>query len=155
MLSFTVMIRKSLFWGLTLVLIVALVNLIIRGRRLEKQQSEATVQQSKPSATRVLSPQDLEIVNSALPLNPGHPVLRDLEIRNSGTVAYGSIQLRIACLDRSGKVLATKNHLISKLAMPGTTLKLSNLTIEGIPAETVILKLSISCADIESQQSSA
>ncbi|MBP1624567.1 MAG: hypothetical protein H6Q07_2587, partial [Acidobacteria bacterium] len=53
------MIRKSLFWGLTLVLVVALISLIVRGRRLEKQQagkSVEVVQESEPSPIRVLAP---------------------------------------------------------------------------------------------------
>ncbi len=145
------MIRKSLFWGLTIVLLAALVNLIIRGRRLEKQQAaqaQQTVQQSKPSPTRVLSPQDLEIVNRAMPLDPRHTSIPGFEIRNDGSVAYSQIQLKFSYLDRRGKVLLTKNHLLAQTLKPGATLKVPDLPAEGIPADAVSVELSISHADI-------
>jgi hypothetical protein len=56
--------------------------------------------------------------------------------------------LRIACLDRNGKTLVTKSHLISQTVMPGTILNIPDLAIEGIPAEAITARLSISCADI-------
>jgi len=65
------MMRRYLFLGLTLVLFVALTNLIIRGCRLQKEQAQKlveTVEEAKPTATRVLGPQDLRIVLAKMAL---------------------------------------------------------------------------------------
>jgi hypothetical protein len=139
------MIRKSLFWGLTLVLIVALANLIIRGRQMEKKQaaqSAQVVQQSKPTPTRVLSPEDLELTRN--------PVQDKIVIRNRGSVSYTNLQLKFSYLDRNGKELATSTHLVQQTVKPGETLEIAGAAGGRIPPSAAESKISILYADIAS-----
>jgi hypothetical protein len=152
------MIRKSLFWGLTLVLMVALINLIIRGRRLEKQQSgrfAEDVRESQPTPTRVLVPRDLEIVQAKMRLEAQgsgkdryQTARHEIEIRNNGKVPYGGIQLSFDYLDRSGKVLATKTQSVAQTILPGTSEKLPDIKVEGLAASTADFQAAILYADI-------
>jgi len=147
------MIRKSVFWGLTLVLVVALVSLIVRGRKFEKQQQAARsaefVQPSKPTATRVLTPTDLEIVNSTMPLPPGHAAMPEIEIRNNGTVSYSRIELKFVYFDGAGKTVSTKTHSLDETIGPGKSVKVTVLSVEGIPASATRFQSSVLFADIE------
>jgi hypothetical protein len=151
------MIRKSLFLGLTLVLIVALINLIIRGRRLEKEKSSKLVEvvkDSEPTPTRVLAPQDLEIIQSTMKLVREAAVKQlptarhEIEIRNVGKVSYGEIQLRVVYLDRNGKVLTTKTRSIAQTILPGITLKFADILIDGVPASAAACRVTIVYADM-------
>ncbi len=154
------MIRKSLFWGLTLVLVVALINLIIRGRRLEKQQARQrveVVQEAKPTPTRVLAPKDLEIVQSAVRLEgatsgktESQAARHEIELHNKGTVAYGKIQLDFGYFDRNGKVLTTRTQAVEQTILPGATLKIADIRIDGLPLSAVDSRVAIAYADIGS-----
>jgi hypothetical protein len=151
------MIRKSLFWGLTVVLIVALVNLIIRGRRLEKQQARQlveVVQESRPTSTRVLAPRDLEIVQSKMRLEEADGKTRsqiarhEIEIRNNGKIPYSGIQLGFDYLDRSGKLLSTKTQSLARSIEPGGDLKLVEIVVSGLPLPTISFRVVVVSADI-------
>jgi hypothetical protein len=151
------MMRKSLFWGLTLLLLAALINLIVRGRQLESEQGDKVVeviQDSQTTPTRVLTPGDLEIVEPVVKLARGSgperlPVARhEIEIRNSGTVPYRETKLRIAYLDRFGKVLTTRVQLIEKTIAPMTNVKFSDIPFQNIPPSAVACRISIVYADI-------
>jgi hypothetical protein len=152
------MIRKSLFWGLTLILVVALVGLIIQGRRLEKQDSGSPVeivQESVPTATRVLIPPDLEVLHSKMTLDrsaektdESDTAHHEIEIQNRGDVAYKGIQLSFDYLNRSGKVLATKTYLVSERIPPGNTLKLDDIRIGKVPVSATDFRVAVNFADI-------
>lgn len=146
------MLRKSLLWGLTLVLVVALVSLIIRGRRLEKEQAGRlveVVQDSKPTQTRALTPQDLEVVQSNMKLEKAADSAKHaVEIRNNGAVPYDNIALKFVYLDRSGKVVTTKNYSVIQTVMPGSTVQIPNISMDGIPAAAAGCRTSIVYADI-------
>jgi hypothetical protein len=152
------MIRKSLFLGLTLVLIAALIALIVRGYKTEKEQASQPsekVEEAKSTATRVISPRDLEILNpkttvekNADPKEPSCISHHEIEIRNSGKVSYKDIQLRFAYLDRKGKESAAKIHSTSQIIAPGATLKLNHIAIDGLPISIVDSKAAIISADI-------
>ncbi len=146
------MIRKSVFWGLTLVLVVALVSLVLRGRKFEKQQQAARsaefVQPSKPTSTRVLAPTDLEIVNSTMHLQPGHAAMPEIEIRNNGTVSYSRVELKFVYVDGAGKTVSTKTHSLDQTIGPGKSIKVTNLPAEGIPASATRFQASVLFADL-------
>jgi hypothetical protein len=150
------MIRKSLFWGLTLVLVVALISLIIRGRRLEKEQAQQMVEvarESKPTPTRVFAPQDLQIVQSRMQLEtePGHKdriARHEIEIRNSGNIPYSDIQLMFDYASRAGKQLATRTRSIPQKILPGDTINITDIAVTDIPASTADSKVSIVSADL-------
>jgi len=146
------MIRKSLFWGLTLVLVVALVSLIIRGRQMEKQQSARPVEvvrQSQSSPTRVLHPDDLQVVSSTMQFDNRHAALHEIEIRNNGVVSYSGIQLSFIYLDKSGKVRFTTTHSLGSVAiLSGQGYTATNVTIAQVPASATKFQVSIICADM-------
>jgi hypothetical protein len=147
------MIRKSVFWGLTLVLVVALVSLIVRGRKFEKQQQAARsaefVQPSKPTSTRVLTPTDLEVVNPTMPLPPGHAAMPEIEIRNNGNVAYSRIELKFIYLDTAGKTLTTKMHSVDRILGPGKSIKVTDMPSQEIPASAAKFQAYVLYADME------
>jgi len=154
------MIRKSLFLGLTLVLVVALITLIIRGYKIEKDQARQPsekVEEAKSTATRVLAPQDLKILSSktvvekkADPKKSSCISLHEIEIRNDGKVSYKDVQLRFAYFDRKGKELATRIHTAAQIISPGATIKLNDIMISDVPIPTVDSKATIISADIDS-----
>jgi hypothetical protein len=143
------MLRRSLLWGLTVVLIAALASLIMRGRRLEKEAQKPVdiVRKLKPSATSVLAPEELEILGSSMKLK-GNTAHNQIEIRNSGKLPYKEIQLRIDYFDNSGKMIAVRNHSIAGTVMPGSTLKATDIPIENIPGSATRFRISILRADI-------
>jgi hypothetical protein len=154
------MIRKSVFWGLTLLLVVVLINLVSRGRRVEKQQAGKSAEvlfDSDSTPTRVLKPKDLEIANSKMRLekNAGGDTQslcawHEIEIRNKEKTSYGKIQLSFDYLDRRGKVLATKSYSAAVKIMPGDVLRLADIKIEDLPVQIENCRISIVYAEIES-----
>jgi hypothetical protein len=152
------MIRRSLFWGLTLVLIVALISLVIRSRRLEKEQAQQMVEvvrESRATPTRVFAPLDLQITQARMQLKnePGNQVIvraarHEIEIRNSGNVPYSDIQLRFDYMSRNGRDLTTRTQLVQQKILPGATLDIPEIVITNIPASAVESKVAIISADL-------
>jgi len=152
------MISKYMFGGLTIVLMVALGFLIIRGRKMEKMQERRTtemIQESKPSPTRVLTPRELKIVQSKMALikqspdkAPSQSAQHEIEIRNLGQTSYSGIQLLFEYLNPKGKTIATKPHFINKILSPGGTLHLSDIKIDNLPVSIADCKVIIVSADI-------
>jgi hypothetical protein len=155
------MIRKSLFWGLTLILVLALAYLMIRGRRTENQEvgrPAEVVREYKPSATRVLAPQDLEFLLQKMALekeiNPSdsseesRTARHRIKVRNNGKVPYKKIQFCFDYLDRNGKVLETRTHPVAQTILPGTVLDLTDIRIHLLPMDTADYRAAIDYADI-------
>ena len=152
------MIRKSLFWGLTLVLAAALISLVIRSRRLEKEQAQQMVEvvrESTPTLTRVFAPQDLQVTQAMMQLEnePGNQpkagaARHQIEIRNNGTMSYSDIQLKFDYVGRDGKKLSSRTWLIQQKILPGTTLRVPEIVMRDIPASTADSKISITSADL-------
>lgn len=153
-------IRKYLFLGLTVVLIIVFTNLMIRGCRLEEEHAKQMVErveEAKPSPTRVIHPTDLKISLSKMEPQPDHTgekrsiVMRhEVEIYNGGTVAYKGIQLKFAYYTRSGKKLGTRTYFVEKSIPAASSLRLADLLIDNIPAEATGLETAIAFADIAS-----
>ncbi len=152
------MIRKSLFWGLTLVLAAALISLVIRSRRLEKEQAQQMVEvvrESKPTPTRVFAPQDLQITQARMQLEDesgnqpkGRAARHEIEIRNSGKVPYFDIRLRFDYLSGNGKQVGTKTWVIRQKILPGATLNLPEILMTDVPGSTADFKVAITSADL-------
>ncbi|MGA2260103.1 MAG: hypothetical protein ABSH28_01565 [Acidobacteriota bacterium] len=147
------MIRKSIFWGITLMLGTVLVWLVIQGRREETKQAAAPteiVQTAKASPTRIFAPGDLEVGESreGVTSKQATPApIGKIEIRNHGKVAYHDIMLKLTCLGGGGKVLDAQTRLIPGTIEPAQVLALSDLTFEGIPRGTVRYDFSILYCD--------
>lgn len=134
-----------------LVLVVALVNLIFRGRRLEKEQAARlveVVQDSKPTETRALIPKDLEVVQSNMKLEKAGSARHAVEIRNNGAVPYNNIALKFAYLDRNGKIITARNYSIAQTVLPGSTVQIPDIAMGGVPATADGCRTTIVYADI-------
>jgi hypothetical protein len=108
------------------------------------------VQPSKPTNTRVLNPQDLEIVNAAVEQKSGSDAPGGIEIRNNGSVAYSQILLRIVHLDRTGKAVGSETCSVGQTVTPGASIKVTNLRTEAVPASAGKSEITVVSADVES-----
>jgi hypothetical protein len=152
------MFRRALFWGLTIMLVAVIVSLMIRSRSEEKRQAAATaevVRQFKPTATRVIRPRDLVIVESNMGFLPtaqkGQTGLTDRQqvvVRNEGPLAYADVRLEFTYVGRGEKTLETRTIVVSKPIPPMQTESLGDITIEGIPAGAVSCRTRILYADL-------
>lgn len=152
------MISKYMFGGLTIVLMVALGFLIIRGRKMEKHQESRTtevIQESKPSPTRVLTPRELKIVQAKMALfrqssdkAASQSAQHEIEIRNLGQTMYSGIQILFEYFNSKGKTIATKPHSINKALSPGGALLVSDIKIADLPVSIADCKVIIISADL-------
>jgi hypothetical protein len=154
------MMRRSLFFGLTLILVLAFAFLSIRGCRQEQKpagQPMETVEKSEATATRVLKPQDLEIVHSKMILErnagaakPSVAARHEIEIFNHGNVYYKEIRLSFVYLSRTGKVLEARDHSVAQNIQPGTALNVTDIRMVGISESATNARVSIVYADVGS-----
>jgi hypothetical protein len=152
------MISKYMFGGLTIVLMVALGFLVIRGRKMEKQQERQkteVIRESKPSPTRVLTPRKLKIVQAKMALfrqssdkAASQSAQHEIEIRNLGQTSYSGIQILFKYLNSKGKTIATKQHSINKVLSPGGVLLVSDIKIADLPVSIADGKVIIISADL-------
>ncbi len=152
------MLRKTLFWGLTLMLVAIIVSLVIRSRREEKSQAprmSEIVQASKPTATRVVAPQDLEVVEAKMKLveaaakeQKEATAHHEVVVRNSGSLAYDNMALRFTYLGRGDKVLESRIRVVSKPVPPGQTASLGDIVVEDVPAGAINCTVKILYADL-------
>ena len=129
-------------------LVAVIVSLVIRSRREEKMQAAATpveiVRESKATATRVLSPQDLIIIDAKMNLKRRDemPQEKDLStgtahhevvVRNDGPVEYRDVQLKLTYLDREHRVLESRTCLVTKPIPPRQAESLGDVVVEDVP----------------------
>ncbi len=148
------MLRRSLFWGLTLMLSAVLVWLIINGRKEEARLASApseVVQTAKLSPTRAIAPSDLEVAESNVVRTNREDtpeLLGPVAIRNRGHVAYHGTMLRLQCLDSSGKVVDTRTRLAPDTIAPGQSITITDITLEKVPRSTIRYHISIAFSDL-------
>lgn len=152
-------LRKSLFYGLTLVLISVFVYLAVQGNRLEKERMAKgadVVETFEPTPIRALAPMDLEITAASMSpdartAEPDTSVIRHkIDIRNSGDVVYSELQLKLDYLDPAGVKIGSLLQQVTKEIPPGN--KRLSIDIPGaeIPADTAGIRATVVYADIES-----
>jgi hypothetical protein len=158
------MIRKSVFWGLTILLVVALVNLFLRERRIGKPLSGKPVeiiQESPSTPIRVLKPKDLKVAFSKMHLEKRIEgdtqsvcARHEIKIFNKSNISYLKVLLSIDYTDRTGKVLTTRSYVASGPLLPGGELHLVDVRIEDLPVQTVNCRIAIIYAEMESESRS-
>jgi len=155
------MIRKTVFWTITFILMLALAYLIIQGRRMEKRQAarpKEVVREYKPTPTKALAPRDLDIFlqtmtlekesdpsDSSKELRTARHIIR---VRNNGKVSYNKIQFLFEYLNQDGEVLETRVCAADRDISPGNILELPDIKIQGLPKDTKHYRAAITCADI-------
>jgi hypothetical protein len=148
------MFRRSIFWGLTLMLSTVLVWLVMQGRKEEAKQAAAPteiVQTAESSPTRVVAPNDLEATEAsgAGAATAGMPpALGPVAIRNQGKFSYHAVMLRISCLGSGGKVLVTRTHLAPETIPPGQTVTVGDVTLKDVPRGTTSYRIGILYCDL-------
>jgi hypothetical protein len=152
-------LRRSLFYGLTLLLVCVFIYLAVQGHRQEKQRQERgadMVETFQPTPMRVLAPQDLEITASSITLdrqnsNEEGPTDRHrIEIRNSGNARYCDIQLKLEYFGSGGAKLGSVERQVTKEIPPGKTLLEIDIRAADLPAGAVSYEPAIVYADIDS-----
>jgi hypothetical protein len=159
------MIRKSVFWGLTLVLVVVLVSLIVQSRRLEKQSTPTVtevVKTAQSSPIRLVAPQDLKVVRSEVrfikpstenaPIADPQPAAElEVSIENRGPDPYINVQLRFTYLGGAKNVLESRNYLVDKPLPPGQTTSVGIIKVDDAPKNAVKCNVTIVSTDFEPQ----
>ena len=151
------MIRRQIFFGLTLVLLAIVIFLLLRGRKADKEWEEQNlkteeVQNAPSSPTRVLTPRDLKLVQANVAFVPTSDEIEgkssveahhDIVVQNSGDDAYGGLRLRLEYLDRNGKVLVDRIHVVDESLSSRETLRLENIAINDLPDGLTDCRVSI------------
>jgi len=152
-------LRKSLFFGLTLVLVSVFIYLAVQGYKRGKEQQKQNadvVETFKPTPVRALQPQDLEI--TAAFMKPYHTAgvgqesaaEHRIEIHNSGEVTYAEIRFKLDYLDASGAKLDSLFQQAIERVPPGNTVLTLDVLTDTIPADAADFDPTIVYADIES-----
>ncbi|MDR1728870.1 MAG: hypothetical protein LBT74_13270 [Acidobacteriota bacterium] len=159
------MIRRQIFFGLTIVLLTVVVVLLLRGRKAEKEQAAQNlkagqVREAPSSPTRVLAPRDVALVAAEVSFAPtpappdggdgGEATLtarHALTVRNGGGVAYGGLRLRLEYVGKSGEVLEDRIQAVEGALPPGESLRIEDVAVTGVPAGAVGCRASIVSAD--------
>lgn len=130
-----VMIRKTVFFGLTLILVIAFVALVIRGRKLERQQAERppTFLSESSSPVRAFAPSDLDIVGLQMKLEQDGTARHEFELSNEGKVTYQSVQLEFVYRDAVGSQVAAKRYSVSRVLEPGRSAEIDDAVVGGVP----------------------
>lgn len=149
------MIRRTLFFAVTLILVALLAGLVLRGCQQEKERTAGMAEQTRespPSPVRVFAPDDLEVVRSGFRAHtlPGGEtgVGHEVEIRHRGTLPYQAVRLRFAYRDRQGRPLETRMFTHREAIPPGSTLKIAGIEVAPVPAAAVAAETSILSADL-------
>jgi hypothetical protein len=144
----TPMFRRTLFWGLTLMLGAVLVVLVLKSRKEERKAPKLVeiVKESVPTATRVILPQDLDIIENGMEiLGRSHAavgrgsvatVRQRVVIRNQGQVAYKNLRLEFAYLNAQGRLLGKRTESILIAIPPGQIVTAEDILIADAPLES-------------------
>jgi hypothetical protein len=152
------MARRSLFLALTGMLVVVLGYLVVQGRKEEKKRQQQVarpveiIRESKASLTRILTPPDLEIVESRMQLSGAAETLsarNEVVIRNKGTVTYRNPRVRLTFLGHRDKVLQTQTKELNEILQPGQVRAMAEILSPGVPVGTVKSAAVILSAEVE------
>lgn len=144
--------RKGLFAGLTLLLIVVFIFLAIQGNRLEKERQRRdadVVETFRPTPVRSLEPRDLEITGAFMERNNSGGTGHRIEVRNRGEATYSEIRLKLDYVDAGGKTLEPVIRDVVERIAPGVTELTFEIPQDEIPAGAVDCIPSIVYGDIE------
>ena len=135
------MLRKALFGGLTVMLAAVLIWLIVRGRQQETRLAAApgeVVKTARSSSTRVIVPKDLEVSITRAPDGSGQTSrsLGKVSILNTSSRTYHNVMLRLSFAGSDGKVLGSRNHLVTDSIGPEQTFVAGEISLDGAPGGT-------------------
>jgi|GEM_PF-1534269 len=156
------MFRKYLFIGLLIMLGTIVVWMILQTRQQERLAAAAAVglvKSVQTTPTRVFSPDDLEIVESAMDAppaggaqatGPAVSAVHRITLRNGGSTTYVRLMLEFAYLGNDGRELETKRHLSGSIRLaPAQELTLGPIGVDGVPRAAVGCRPRIIWAEME------
>ena len=158
------MIRRSLFLGFMIVLGSVLVYLILSARKQEKRvvnRPTEIVRASKLSATRAVSPVDIEITGvrteSAVPAtdeagSDNASMRCFVTVRNRGKVAYDRFMVRLVYTNAGGREESRSQEVSGKVAQ-GATVTLPEIAIGDLSRRKARVRADIVWADLASNES--
>jgi hypothetical protein len=157
------MIRRSMFFGLTLILIGAIVFLAFKSQREaaapQLPQVTEITQEAKPSLTRVLNPSDLKMVESGQQAAGGVnepkgsiPPGCAMSFRNVGSVPYCNLQIKLAYWGKNEKSLEIRNITVKGVIPAGGMLDSGGIFAENAPAGTAKCEVAVLSADIGTEE---
>ncbi len=157
------MIRRSLFLGFMIVLGSVLLYLVLSARKQEKRVASRPteiVRASKLSATRVISPVDIEITGirteRAAPgtdeASSDSASVRSLvTIRNRGQVAFDRFMVRLVFTSRDGRE-ESRSQVVSEKVPAGATVTLPEITVADLSDRRAKARADIVWADLVSSE---
>jgi hypothetical protein len=144
------MFRKYLFSGLMLALVAVIVTLVLKGRQQEKRQAAARVveilKQYKPTATRIIAPDDLELVLPGGETGSAAP--SRFSIRNRGKVTYANPEIDFVYLGKGDKPIETRTMKVEKAVPPGEEVPVGTSEPQPAPEGTRRVTVRIRSAEI-------
>ena len=155
------MFRRQIFYGITLILIIVVVFLLMRGRSAEKEQQTAQnvkmteVASATPSRVRAILPRDLEIVSAEVSWTRDSgekdtvTASHNISIRNTGGAFFVSLWIRMEYIDEKGRPVEIRTHEVKESVLPGETLSISDIIIDGLPAAALDFHTTILSADLD------
>lgn len=151
------MFRRRLFLSLTAFLVAVLAWLGVRSYRAEFEHAPnppgEIIRESKPSMTRVLSPDELQVAQSSMEWLPAASTntpaaVHSVTIRNTGVVAYRDIVLEFGYEDGGGRPLGTATHKVERAILPGETVILDGIRSSATPPGAARASVRVAYADI-------
>jgi hypothetical protein len=153
------MFRRQLFYGITLVLLVVIIFLLLRGRSAEKEREAkniklAEIASEQPSPVRAILPRDLVIVDAGVSLTrdpdkkDASAAHHDVTIRNTGAGSYAGLWLRMEYIDEKGKLVDNRTYEAKGDLPSGGTLRISDIVIDDLPDAVSDFRASILSADL-------
>jgi hypothetical protein len=155
--------RRQLYYGITIILLVTLIFLILRGRSEEKELDVQNIKLeevvSEPlSPVRAILPRDLEIVETKVYLTrnldeeDASSARHDITIRNLGGGFFIGLWLRLEYIDEQGRPVEIRMHEVNESLPPRETLRISDITIHGLPDAASDFNAAILSADLMTPQ---
>jgi len=155
------MFRRGIFYGITLILLVIVIFLLMRGRNDEKERRAAhnsemvKIASALSSPVRAILPRDLEIVTAETEWTRNSEekdattARHNITIRNTGGGAYIGICLRMEYIDEKGLPVEIRTHEVKETVSPGETLRMSDIIINDIPDTAFDFHVTILSADLK------
>jgi hypothetical protein len=154
------MFRRQIFYGITLILLVVILFLLMRGRSSEKERQAQNIKLEEiaseaPSPVRAILPRDLEIIEAEVSWtrNPDEKNASEAHhgviIRNTGGGSYSRLRLRMEYIDKQSRSVEIRTFEVSEALPPGGTLRVSDIIINNLPDAASDFRASILSADLE------
>ncbi len=136
---------------------VVFVSLILKARKEERLSMHIVepVKESVPTATRVIAPEDLRILDSKMEILESESKAKgsvtarhSLVVQDIGSVGYTGLRLEFSYWGRSGKLLGKESYSSTTVIPSGESVALDGITLSDVPQGTTRSTARILSADL-------